>query len=174
MRSAIMSRIYSFPPVENASAQRLILGSMPGKVSLSAQQYYAHPRNLFWSFMASILGVPESVSYEERCLNLVATKTALWDVLKVCVRSSSLDSDIDESSIIPNDFSAFLSSHPQVRQIYFNGAKAEAVYLRYVKPHLPQHQAEIQALRLPSTSPANAAIPLSKKLAQWQVITRSA
>jgi TDG/mug DNA glycosylase family protein len=169
-----MSNIYSFPPIESPSAQRLILGSMPGKASLSAQQYYAHPRNHFWSFMASILGVPESLSYAERCSALVESRIAVWDVLKVCTRSSSLDSDIDESSIVTNDFGAFLSSHADIRHIYFNGAKAETIYMRYVQPQLPAHQAEIQTLRLPSTSPANAAIPKSVKLEQWQVITHNA
>jgi TDG/mug DNA glycosylase family protein len=169
-----MSNIYSFPPIESPSAQRLILGSMPGKASLSTQQYYAHPRNHFWSFMASILGVPESLSYAQRCRALVVIRIAVWDVLKVCTRSSSLDSDIDESSIVTNDFGAFLSSHADIRHIYFNGAKAEAVYVRYVLPQLPAHQAGIQTLRLPSTSPANAAIPKSVKLEQWQVITHNA
>lgn len=169
-----MRHIYSFPPIEGPSARCLILGSMPGKVSLSAQQYYAHPRNHFWKFMVSIVGVPESLSYAERCSALVERHIALWDVLKVCTRSSSLDSDIDESSIVANDFGTFLSSHADIRHIYFNGAKAETIYLRYVQPHLPEHQAAIETLRLPSTSPANAAIPLSVKREQWRAITRNA
>tara|TARA_R110002072_G_scaffold4245_10_gene30086 strand:+ start:3520 stop:4029 length:510 start_codon:yes stop_codon:yes gene_type:complete len=169
-----MSNIYSFPPLASPAAQRLILGSMPGKASLSAQQYYAHPRNHFWRFMALILGVPESESYEERCHALLATQTALWDVLKVCTRSSSLDSDIDESSIVANDFGTFLSAHPGIKCIYFNGAKAESVYRRYVRPCLSPQLACIETQRLPSTSPANAGIPFETKLQQWQVITRSA
>jgi double-stranded uracil-DNA glycosylase len=166
-----MNSIYSFPPVENALAERLILGSMPGKASLSAQQYYAHPQNLFWSFMSAIFALPESLTYEQRCAAIVENRIALWDVLKVCTRSGSLDSGIDESSIVANDFRAFLSSHPKIKYLYFNGAKAEAIYMRYVQPHLPLHQAEIQTLRLPSTSPANASIPLSVKREQWQAIT---
>ena len=169
-----MNSIRSFPPVANAGAERLILGSMPGKVSLSEQQYYAHPRNLFWRFMASVEGVPESLSYEQRCRALVDRQIALWDVLKTCIRSSSLDADIDESSIVPNDFETFLSAHPGIRRIYFNGAKAQASYLRYVQPHLPPHLAAIEKCRLPSTSPANAAMPLAVKLEQWQLITHTA
>ena len=170
----LMHNIYSFPPIENASAERLILGSMPGKASLSAQQYYAHPRNHFWDFMSSILGVEVSLPYALRCRALVERRIALWDVLKVCTRSSSLDSDIDESSIVANDFHTFLSEHPGIKCIYFNGAKAETIYRRYVLPGLPVHQAAIQTLRLPSTSPANAAIPLAVKLDRWQAITRTA
>tara|TARA_R110002073_G_scaffold88730_1_gene210548 strand:- start:261 stop:770 length:510 start_codon:yes stop_codon:yes gene_type:complete len=168
-----MNSIYSFPPVADAGAERLILGSMPGKVSLSEQQYYAHPRNLFWRFMSSVEGVPEALSYEQRCRALVDRHIALWDVLKTCVRSSSLDADIDEASIIPNDFKTFLSAHPGIRCIYFNGAKAQASYLRYVQPQLPPHLAAIEKRRLPSTSPANAAMSLAVKLAQWQAITHT-
>ena len=169
-----MTNIYSFPPIESPGAHCLILGSMPGKASLSAQQYYAHPRNHFWAFMASILGLAEALTYAERCSALVQSRIALWDVLKVCTRSSSLDSDIDESSIVTNDFGTFLSCHADIRHIYFNGAKAETIYRRYVQPQLPQHQAGIEMLRLPSTSAANAAIPLSVKREQWQAITRNA
>ncbi|MEZ5572633.1 MAG: DNA-deoxyinosine glycosylase [Halioglobus sp.] len=165
-----MTRIYSFSPVQTLSAERLILGTMPGKASLRAQQYYAHPRNNFWIFVTSVLALPAGLSYEERCDALRINGIALWDVLKVCTRSSSLDSDIDESSIVANDFETFLSSHPRIRQIYFNGAKAETLYRRHVQTALPPHLADIETLRLPSTSPANAAIPLAVKLEQWRVI----
>jgi TDG/mug DNA glycosylase family protein len=99
-----VTKVFSFAPIERASAESLILGTMPGKASLSAQQYYAHPRNNFWRFMATILELPEAMSYEERCQSLVHNRIALWDVLKACTRKSSLDADIDASSIIPNDF----------------------------------------------------------------------
>jgi TDG/mug DNA glycosylase family protein len=172
--SGAMPTIHSFPPIHSPAAERLILGSMPGKASLSAQQYYAHPRNHFWGFMASLLGTPESAPYAERCSVLVANRIALWDVLRACTRSSSLDADIDETSIVTNDFHGFLSVHPNLRVIYFNGVKAEQIYLRYVLPQLPEHLRGIARLRLPSTSPANAAIPAAVKLQQWRVIADGA
>ena len=51
-----MSFIQSFEPLGNRSAKILILGSMPGKLSLVMQQYYAHPRNTFWRIMGSLFG----------------------------------------------------------------------------------------------------------------------
>jgi len=98
---------------------------MPGKASLRANQYYAHPRNLFWKIMGSLLGFQPSVAYDERVAALRTQGIALWDVLKSCTRESSLDSDIDESSVVVNDLQAFLSKHPRIRSVCFNGRKAE-------------------------------------------------
>jgi TDG/mug DNA glycosylase family protein len=163
-------RVHSFPPTASATATRLILGSMPGKASLAAQQYYAHPRNHFWQIMHRVLDVPAAASYERRCQGLVQKGVALWDVLKTCTRTGSLDSDIVESSIVPNDFDAFLRAHPGIRAIFFNGAKAEQIYLSHVQPRLPDRLARIPTLRLPSTSPANASIPLAVKLKHWKLL----
>lgn len=147
---------------------------MPGKASLAANQYYAHPRNLFWSIMSSILGVPADAPYEMRCRALIRQRVALWDVLKTCTRSGSLDSDIVESSIVPNHFETFLSGHPAIATIFFNGAKAEQTYMRHVLPTLPERFSRIRLVRLPSTSPANASIPLEVKLQRWEEVGQDA
>lgn len=165
-----MARVHSFPPISSVFATRLILGSMPGKASLAANQYYAHPRNYFWQFMSVVLDVPFDASYEERCRALSDKGVALWDVLKMCTRTSSLDSDIVESSIIPNDFDTFLRGHPNITTIFFNGAKAEKIFLRHVRPKLPDRLARIETIRLPSTSPANASIALAVKLQRWEAV----
>ncbi len=143
---------------------------MPGKASLAANQYYAHPRNGFWPIISSILGVPSDAPYEKRCRALITQRVALWDVLKTCTRTGSLDSDIVESSIVPNDFETFLSGHPAIATIFFNGAKAEQTYKRHVLPKLPERFARIRLVRLPSTSPANASIPLAVKLQRWKEV----
>jgi TDG/mug DNA glycosylase family protein len=163
-----MTQIHSFAPIADAQATRLVLGSMPGKASLAAGRYYAHPHNRFWPFMEVVLGVPVRLPYEERCAELRRRGVAVWDVLKTCTRTSSLDSDIVEASIVPNDFAEFLLLHPHIQAIYFNGAKAETVFTRHVLPTLGDMQARIPRIRLPSTSPANASIPLQTKLSMWQ------
>lgn len=162
-----MSIIQSFPPVENPKAMILILGSMPGKESLRASQYYAHPRNAFWPIMGELVGAATTLPYEARLTILKSAGIALWDVLASCMRSSSLDSDIEHDSIIPNDFASFFKRHPDITHVYFNGTLAEQCFRKYVLPSLAT---TLHLQRLPSTSPANAAMTYTQKLLAWSVI----
>lgn len=162
-----MSFVHSFDPVSAADSRVLILGSMPGKASLAAGEYYAHPRNLFWRLMDDMLGIGVDQPYSERCTDLAMNGVAVWDVLKSCTRTSSLDSDIVTDSIIVNDFSGFFAAHTGIVAIYFNGAKAASVYERHVLPTLSEGHRAITRIRLPSTSPANASIPLKTKRDAW-------
>jgi len=166
-------RSQSFPPVVDARSRVLILGSMPGKASLLAQQYYAHPRNLFWQFMEQLLGVERSMPYEDRAKSLLERRVAVWDVLEWCDREGSLDSDIVPDSMVPNDFGALFERHPEIRTICFNGAKAAAVFERQVKPALAAAE-RLEFHKLPSTSPANASISFDDKLDAWQVVAGAA
>ncbi len=95
---------------------------------------------------------------------------ALWDVLKTCQRPSSLDADIVASSVMPNDFSEFLVQRSSMRKIYFNGAKAEALFTRHVSRNFVSQLADVQLHRLPSTSPAYAAMGYTQKLSCWRAI----
>lgn len=163
---------HGFPPIADCNARILILGSMPGRESLRAQQYYAHPRNAFWLIMEHLLDIDSSLPYEVRCQYLIARHVALWDVLHACTRSGSLDADIDETSIVPNDFQPFLTSHRHIQTICFNGAKAETIYQKHVLPSLSDDQAELPLIRLPSTSPAHATLSFAEKVERWRIVVR--
>jgi len=163
-----VTRVRSFAPIAVGNPTRLILGSMPGVASLRAGQYYAHRRNLFWSILGEILGFDPGLPYADRAAALAASGIALWDVLKSCARSGSLDAAIEKDSIIPNDFATFFARHPQVRRVYFNGSTAERCYRRLVLPRLPAGALAYE--RLPSTSPAHAALSYEDKLAAWRVV----
>jgi TDG/mug DNA glycosylase family protein len=164
-----MSYVQSFPPIASAASRVLILGTMPGKASLRAGQYYAHPQNAFWRIAGTIVGFEPASPYEVRVDLMRAAGIAIWDVLKSCTRQSSLDSDIVHATAVPNDLPAFLALHPQIRRICFNGAKAEALFARHVRPRLADAR-DIHYVRLPSTSPANASVPAATKLQAWQAI----
>jgi len=167
-----MTCVHSFPPLADARAERLILGSMPGKASLMANQYYAHPRNAFWPIIEQLFGISRTLPYAQRCRELLRQRVAVWDVLKTCTRTSSLDSDIEATSIVANDFVTFFAEHPGIHAIYFNGAMAEQTFDRHVLPTLPDPAAVIGRVRLPSTSPANASYSFARKLAHWRVLTQ--
>jgi hypoxanthine-DNA glycosylase len=45
-----------FPPVVDANTRVLVLGSLPGEVSLAQSQYYAHKQNRFWHLIGDVIG----------------------------------------------------------------------------------------------------------------------
>jgi double-stranded uracil-DNA glycosylase len=165
-----MTKIHCFKPMSRPDATVLLLGSMPGVRSLQQAQYYAHARNAFWPIMGALFGAAPELAYPERLRILRANRVALWDVLQCCERVGSLDADIAEASIVANDFAAFFKQHPDIGRVFFNGAKAEAAYKKYVLPTLPGNCVALRCVRLPSTSPAHAGFTLSQKLAQWRVV----
>lgn len=157
----------SFPPIVGTMPKTLILGSMPGVESLTQQRYYAHPRNAFWPIMTSLFGQSDNLDYSQRCDLLKQQQIAVWDVLKSCYRPGSLDQNIETGSIIANDFIAFLQLHPSIKQIFFNGGKAEQVFNRYVIKQLEAAEFSLIYHRLPSTSPAHAAMTFEIKQQLW-------
>lgn len=156
---------FCLPPVADKKSRVLILGSMPGVASLRAQQYYAHKQNAFWPIMGALVGASPDLPYERRLAALKKTGIALWDVLARCFREGSLDSAIVGEEV--NDFAAFLTAHPGIARICFNGAKAAQSFTRGVDlAALPKG---LSLVRLPSTSPAHAGMNRADKLAAWRV-----
>lgn len=166
---SLISPVSCFPPIADRHARALILGSMPGKESLRAQQYYAHPRNAFWRIMGDLLGATPKLAYEDRTKILKAAGIAVWDVLASCTRTTSLDADIDPATMEMNDFANFYRTHLRITQVFFNGAMAEKFYLKYIAPDLSR---TFHYQRLPSTSPAHAGMPYAQKLHHWQAIVQ--
>jgi len=160
------ARIASFEPIAIHSARILILGSMPGEASLKAGQYYAHTRNTFWRIMGELIGFDPKAPYEQRVAALTLAGIAVWDVLHSCYREGSLDSAIKNDSIEVNDFNAFLAQHPHITKVCFNGAAAAQCYQKHVLP-ICKHTA-IHYMRLPSTSPAHAALSFEQKVIAWR------
>lgn len=157
-----------FAPIAAADARLLILGSMPGAASLRQQQYYGHPRNLFWSLIygEAAAGMP----YADKLAGLATRHLALWDVLHACRREGSLDSRIERDSEEANDLVGFLTRHPAIHTIAFNGSKAATAFRQHILKPQPSLTERYQLIQMPSTSPANAGIPLAERLAQWQAL----
>ncbi len=162
-----MALVHSFEPIVGRDPRIVILGSMPGVVSLQAVQYYANPRNAFWAIIADLFGIDIDCSYQSRVQQISQLPLILWDTLKACHREGSLDSKILKQQIEANDIAGLLAQYSGLRAIAFNGAASEKYFNQLEKPRLPtNHQLEL--IKLPSTSPANAAMNFEEKLSAWR------
>jgi double-stranded uracil-DNA glycosylase len=159
---------FGFPPVSSPSSRVLVLGSLPGRLSLERGEYYANPHNAFWKIVAARL--PELPSdYPGRAAVLIKHGVALWDVLAAATRSGSLDAAIADDAI-PNNFRALFHIHSLIRFIAFNGGTAARLYERHVLPTLTDTQRSITRDTLPSTSGAHASLSFANKAARWSVL----
>ena len=165
-----MTVLQSFPPICGAKPRVLILGTMPGRMSLAQQQYYAHPQNAFWRILGELLHFDPKTDYASRIEFIMQARIALWDVLKFCVRASSLDADIEAQSEVPNEIAQLLKTERTIERVCFNGGKAAQLYRRHVLPQLPAGFRDIDYCPLPSTSPAHAGMRYAEKLNAWRVV----
>jgi hypoxanthine-DNA glycosylase len=161
---ANMAESAGFLPIAEPDARVLVLGSLPGVRSIREQQYYAHPRNAFWPIMKALFAIDGN--YATRCQQLTANRISVWDVLQSALRPGSLDADIRLDAARANDFANYFRGHPDIGVVVFNGKKAEALYQRFVSARPTDATARFMVL--PSTSPAYAAMPFSRKLAAWR------
>ena len=154
--------IHSIEPVFDTESRVLILGTMPSPKSREVQFYYGHPQNRFWRVLAAVLGeeVPQSVPEKEAML--LRHRIALWDVLAECEITGASDSSIRNP--VANDLSVILN-HAPVQAVFTTGATAWKLYTRLQKPHTG-----IEAVRLPSTSPANCAVKMEALTEAYKAI----
>ena len=153
---------HPFPPLYDAHSEILILGSCPSVKSREQQFFYGHPQNRFWRVTAAVCGDETPVTIDEKRAFLLRHHIALWDVIASCEITGSSDSSIRNA--VPNDLTPILAA-ADIRQIYVNGGTAAKYYDRYQKPVLHR-----DAIRLPSTSPANAAWNLARLIEAWSII----
>lgn len=159
---------YSFLPIIGPNARLLILGTLPGEVSLELQQYYGHARNQFWPIIAEICGEHLPSAYPDRVEMVRRSKVALWDVLHSAERNgTALDSAIKNECA--NDFASFFRQHPMIRTVAFNGNNAHKFFKRHVKKKQDLPSDLVLLPSLPSTSPAFARAP-AVKTAKWREI----
>lgn len=150
------------PPVVSPQTRLIVLGSFPGAASLTAQQYYAHPRNQFWPILSALWGIDlRALSYAERLDAVRQHGLGIWDVYARCHRNGSLDSAIRDA--VPNDLAGLCRQLPQLQAVAHNGAESARLMRVTRQLGLPVH-------RLPSTSPANASWSFERKLAAWRVV----
>lgn len=154
--------IHSIEPVFDTESRVLILGTMPSPKSREVQFYYGHPQNRFWRVLAAVLGEELPQSVPEKKAMLLRHRIALWDVLAECEITGASDSSIRNP--VANDLSVVLG-HAPVQAVFTTGATAWKLYTRLQKPHTG-----IEAVRLPSTSPANCAVKMEALTEAYKAI----
>ena len=127
--------------------------------------FYGHPRNRFWTVVSTLLKVEEPVTTEEKRAMLLNNRIALWDVISSCDIYGSSDSSIKNA--VPNDI-GFIIKNSKIERIFTNGATADKLYKKYILP-----ATGIEAMRLPSTSPANAAKSVDELVKEWAITVDS-
>src|SRR5688572_3744157 len=152
---------HCFPPVTRADTRLLVLGSLPGAVSLARQRYYAHPQNQFWRLIGAVIErdvVP--LDYERRLEALLDAGIGLWDTVAAATRKGSLDADIRLHAA--SDLAALVATLPELRAVAFNGGTSARIGRRQL--------AGVEGLDLvdlPSSSPAYASVGFDRKLETW-------
>lgn len=156
---------HPFDPVWDGESKILILGSFPSVKSREQMFFYGHPRNRFWTVMSKLLGVEAPVTIEEKKAMLLNNHVALWDVIASCDIHGSADSSIKNA--VPNDI-GFIMENSSIEHIFTNGATADRLYKKYIFSTIG-----VNAVRLPSTSPANAAKSVDELVKEWAITVDS-
>ena len=157
-----MQQVHPIPPVFDADSTVLVLGSFPSVKSQESGFFYGHAQNRFWRVTAAVFGCPVPVTIPEKRAFLLQNHVALWDVIASCDIDGSSDASI--KNVRPNDLAPLLAAS-KITHIFTNGTTADALYTRWQFP-----ATGIPAVRLPSTSPANAAWSLDRLIDAWRVI----
>ncbi|MGF6512002.1 DNA-deoxyinosine glycosylase [Paraburkholderia sp. 32] len=155
-----------FAPVVDADTRVLILGSLPGEVSLAHGQYYAHPQNKFWLLVGEAIERDlVGMDYSTRLETLLEHHIGLWDVVAEARRAGSLDSRIRDHA--SNDLIGLIDTLPKLATIAFNGGTAAKIGMKA----LGERGVQYRLVRLPSSSPAHASVSYAQKLDIWRRLT---
>jgi hypoxanthine-DNA glycosylase len=154
------ARLLGLAPVVAPHTRVLVLGSFPSEASLAAGQYYAHPRNHFWTILSTLWGVDlRALPYAQRLVEVRERGLGIWDVYASCRREGSLDSAIEAAE--RNDLARLVADLPALRAIAHNGGES-ARTMQWTSTLVPD------VVRLPSTSPANASWSLARTCEAWR------
>ena len=152
---------HTFGPVYDSESRILILGSFPSVKSREISFYYGHPQNRFWKLLSLLF----NEEIKDKKTFLLKHHIALFDVIESCDIIGSSDTSI--RNVKPNDLSLIINNS-KIETVYLNGSKAYELYKKYCADKY-----DIDAIKLPSTSPANAAYSIEKLYNEWMMILKN-
>ena len=160
---------HPFKPIFDQNSKILILGSFPSVVSRKFGFYYANPQNRFWRMLAQILNAPPPASTDEKIKFLLARGIAVYDAAICCEIKGSSDAKI--TAVEPANLEPIFSG-ARIAQVFANGGKAHEICEKYLKTQILNATGK-EAVKLPSTSPANAKFSIDKLASEWSVIAEA-
>lgn len=159
--AAAMTLKRSFAPVVDDQVRLLILGSLPGEMSLAQSRYYGNPQNRFWHLMSGVIATDlPALDYPSRLQTLLRHGIGLWDVVAEAHRVGSLDGNIRNHA--HNDLAGLAAELPRLGAIAFNGGTAARIGMKALGGRAEAYR----IFKLPSSSPAYT-LPYAEKLAAW-------
>ena len=156
---------HNFPPLFAPDSRALILGSIPSPKSREQAFFYGHPQNRFWPVLAAVFGEPAPQTIEDKRSLALRHRIAMWDTLAACDICGASDTSIRNP--VPNDL-PWLIAQTQVRAVFCTGTTSYKYYKKLCQP-----QTGIEAVCLPSTSPANAAWSKERLIQAYSVIAQA-
>ncbi len=158
-------QVHTIDPFYDSESRVLILGSFPSIKSREVGFFYGHPQNRYWKVIAAVFEETPPETIEQKKEFLKRNHIAMWDTIQSCTITGSSDSSIRD--VVPNDLGEILKTAP-VRQIYCNGAASHRLYMKYIYPVTGR-----EAVKLPSTSPANAAWSQERLQTEWKQVAET-
>ena len=149
---------HPFPPIYDTNYKILLLGSFPSVKSRETKFYYGNPKNRFWIVLAKLFNEECPLSIESKTEFLLRHNIALWDTLKSCSITGSSDNSIKNP--IPNDFDKIIAES-KISQIFCIGKTSYTLFTRLTN---------LNAIYLPSPSPANCAMSIDKLVDSYRII----
>jgi G/U mismatch-specific DNA glycosylase (fragment) len=145
-------------PWVNEKTKVLILGTMPGDISIQQQSYYFNPRNAFWKIINKLFNSTSRLEKNRSFLNNIGI--GLWDVYKEGLRKGSLDTGFIGNPSI-NEIKDLLNQYQSIKSLVFNGQNTYKAFLKAIgKVNIPCYV-------FPSTSSAYSRMTFEEKLKVW-------
>lgn len=150
---------HEIPPVYDETSRVLILGSFPSVKSREGHFFYHHPAEPLLAASGGAFWRGTARLHRRKARLSPAKSHRRVGRHRLCEITGSSDSSI--KNVVPNDLNRILDA-ADIRQIFCNGATSFNLYKKYCLPATNR-----EAVKLPSTSPANAAFSLERLASLW-------
>lgn len=154
--------IHPLKPLFDKDSKILILGSFPSIKTREYGFFYGHPQNRFWPLMENLFNVKLSEDIEERRAFLLKHNIAMFDSIYQCDIVGSSDASI--KNVFPSHLEEIFEK-ADIKQVFCNGTTSFKYYRKY-----QEKKFDMKAIKLPSTSPANARYRMDDLIEEWKVI----